>query len=230
MSYSINAVVFKVRIIVAGALFCKFLVKVCITRFLFYCFQTRSRFLLMAFWYTLVALSIYVLYSLKDNRKSRDDSATTWRRSRFYNSLFGQIPVADDTSLTQHYVADDVGEQVAGWEEPGYNVAIDDDKYAQQLILRKSSAPSGGDELSRAAESDFDHEHRTFDADEGEVAMLDDFHDLEFKNRTSDNDSKIHAVTSSIDVTSIHFVNSTVKPTAPPEVDGYYNIHTDAVS
>lgn len=183
----------------------------------------------------MIALSVSLLYSLRGTHHSQDDSGTTSRRSRFYNSLFpfSRNDVADYATLTQHDVADDIVAPphvgATGEIGPEKNVAIDDNKQIQQLILRNSGGIAGqsgnliGDMLN-------DEEQRTFEvveeevAEEEEIEVVNEFRDLNGK-RPSGDDPRA-PVTSTIDVTSIHFVNATVKPTPPPEVQGYYNVQT----
>ncbi|XP_054764474.1 alpha-N-acetyl-neuraminyl-2,3-beta-galactosyl-1,3-N-acetyl-galactosaminide alpha-2,6-sialyltransferase-like [Lytechinus pictus] len=186
----------------------------------------------------MIAISVSFLYTLRDTRHhSQDDTGTKSKRSRFYNSLFPFIrnDVADYPTLTQHHVADDkvvpphVG--ATGGEGPVKNDAIDSGKQVQQLILRNSGGIAG-ESGNMIGEIMHEEEQRTFElveeeeAEEEEIEVLNDFHEIDIKNKNTGDDPRV-PVTSTIDVTSVHFVNATVKPTPPPEVEGYFNIQTN---
>ncbi|XP_071477668.1 alpha-N-acetyl-neuraminyl-2,3-beta-galactosyl-1,3-N-acetyl-galactosaminide alpha-2,6-sialyltransferase-like [Diadema antillarum] len=189
--------------------------------------KTRGRLVLLTLWYTVVAVTVYVFYTLKTDVHTHDGSTRAGRSSGFYSVLFSrgqEAVIADDIAALHLYRADDV--RVAG-KRADSNAARDEVVDWQGIVLSRSNdfgaVADSGKSRNLVEQRTFHILEQEEEEEQEEIEIVDAGRNS--RHKYGGNDSRV-PVTTAVDLTSVHYFNATVKPTPPPVVEGYYNIQT----
>ncbi|XP_071799884.1 uncharacterized protein [Asterias amurensis] len=212
----------------------------------------RRNILLMSFWYFILMASCYMYYTYTEWRPSlkvyqtiinrqdskvREPPGQVYLRNRDLSLRWQQAERLRILEENPRYTPDSVrhGADAVPPGSGAYNQqllnSIVDSSRSNDNIPKKSNSASGSDAVANrtrnASSAHGTYSHRVTNekrvVKEEHTALSEE----EDEEEIEDEDDLRYPVTDTVDMTTIHFENATLKPPVPPIVDGYERIDSN---